>query len=343
MRRPPTELDAAKAERAEQAKAAQAKLKDKALAQALAENEQLRQELGVFSSIGLPVIRSLGKPSCSVGGKRAVACVLASDWHVDEVVKPRVVNGLNEYNPAIAKVRSETFFRNALKLVDIAAKESEIDTIYLGLLGDFFSGWIHEEGREVNSMSPVEAAMFAGDMLASGIAYWLKNSKYNIVGDALPGNHGRLTMKIRSANVVATSLETVTYARIVERFMGNPRVNISLADGGIVYRRFFDSFTMRLLHGYECKYAGGIGGLTIPLRRMIAGWERGIRANLTALGHFHQYLPGADIIGNGSLIGFNSFAQRIAASPEPPQQAFFVVHERDGGRLCTQAPIWVDR
>ena len=340
MRRP-TELDTAKAERAERNRVAQSKLKDKALAQALAEIESLRQELGVFSSIGLPSIRRLGAPSPTSGGKRAIACVFASDWHVDEVVKPRTVNGLNEYNPHIAQARSETFFRNALKLVDIAAKDSEIDTIYLALLGDFFSGWIHEEGMELNAMAPVEAAMFAGDLLASGIAYWLKNSKYNIVGDALPGNHGRLTKKVQSANVVATSLETVTYARIVERFMGNPRVNISLADGGLVYRRFFDSYTMRLLHGYEVKYGGGIGGLTIPLRRMISGWDKGIRANLTALGHFHQYLPGADIIGNGSLIGFNAFAQRIAASPEIPQQAFCVIHERDGGRLCTQAPIWV--
>jgi hypothetical protein len=340
MRRP-TELETAKAERAEQTRIAQAKLKDKALAQALAENEALRQDLGVFSSIGLPSIRRLGSPATVSNGKRAIACVFASDWHVDEVVKSRVVNGLNEYNPTIAKERSERFFRNALKLVDIAAKESEIDTIYLGLLGDFFSGWIHEEGAQTNAMAPIEAAMFAGNLLASGIAYWLKNSKYNIVGDAIPGNHGRLTKKIQSANVVATSLETVTYARIVERFSSDPRVNIALADGGIVYRQLFDKFTMRLLHGYEVKYGGGIGGLTIPLRRMIGGWDKGIRANLTVLGHYHQYQPGADIIANGSLVGFNAFAQRIAASPEMPQQAFAVVHERDGGTLCTQAPIWV--
>jgi hypothetical protein len=338
MKKSPTELNRIKAE---QAKAAQAKARDKAFAQALAENDALRAELGTFSSVGLPTIRRLGNPS-GPDGKNAIACVVASDWHVDEIVKGAVVNGLNEYNPAIAKERSERFFRNALKLVNIAARESHIDTIYLGLLGDFFSGWIHEEGQECNAMSPIEASMFAGDLLASGIAYWLKESDYKIVGDALPGNHGRLTKKIRSANVVGTSLETVTYARISERFLKNPRVNISLSPGGVTYRKFFDSFTMRLLHGYEVKYAGGIGGLTVPLKRMIAGWDRGIRANLTVHGHFHQQLNGGDSISNGSLIGYNAFAQRIAASPEPPQQSFFVVHERNGGRIALQAPIWVD-
>jgi hypothetical protein len=336
-----TELEAARAERTQHEKAAQGRLRDQALAQALAENDNLRQQLEAFSSVGLPTVKHLGKPSKKSTGKRGVACVVASDWHVDEVVETKVVNGLNSYNPDIAQKRSEEFFRNALKLTNIAAKESEIDTIYLAVLGDLFSGWIHEEGQELNSMSPVQAAMFAGDLLASGIAYWLRNSKYKIVGDALPGNHGRLTKKIRSANVVATSLETVTYARVMERFASEPRVNISLADGGIVYRRFFDNFTMRLLHGYEIKYAGGIGGLSVPLRRMIAGWDKGIRANLTVFGHYHQYLPGTDAIGNGSLIGFNAFAQRIAASPEIPQQAFLVIHERDGGRVALQAPIWV--
>lgn len=315
--------------------------RDRLLAQALKENERLKSELGVFASVGLPAIRKLGTPSTGEG-KKAVACVIASDWHVDELVRREVVNGLNEYNPTIAKIRSERFFRNALKLVNIAAKESEIDTIYLGLLGDFFTGWIHEEGQETNTMTPVEAAGFAGDLLSSGIAYWLKESKYKIVGDAIPGNHGRLTKKIRSSNVVGTSLETVMYARIAEKFLQNPRVSLALSPGGMVYRRFFSSYTIRLLHGYEIKYAGGIGGLTVPQKRMIAGWDRGIRANLTVHGHYHQQLNGGDSISNGSLIGYNAFAQRIAASPEPPQQSFFAVHERNGGRIALQAPIWVD-
>jgi hypothetical protein len=342
MTKKTTELDKARTQRQERMKIQEQKDRDRALAQALAENESLHRELDVFSSIPLPTIRRIGTSSPTEDGKRAVACALLSDWHLEEIVKPVQVSGLNEFNPTIARARAERLFVNLLKLVNFAAMASDIDTIYLGLAGDFITGWIHEEGQQTNAMTPIEAAMFAGDIIASGIDYILKNSKYKIIGDALPGNHGRMTKKMQHSNVIGTSLETVIYARIIERFRTNPRVNIQIAGGGMVYRKFFDKFVMRMIHGYELKYQGGIGGLTIPLKRMIAGWDKGLRADLTVLGHFHQYLPGRDYIANGSLIGFNSYAQAIAASPEAPQQAFFVIHERHGGCLATQAPIWVD-
>jgi hypothetical protein len=339
-------LEAARAERAVRATVGQLAAVRSQLAAVLADNERLQKELDTAAGLGAPEIRPIGKLPRSKTID-AVACVVASDWHVEEVVKPEQVNGLNRFDPGVAESRSQNFFRNALKLVNGAARDSKIDTIHLSLLGDFFSGWIHEELAESNALAPADAAEHAASLLASGIAYWLEESEFTIVGDALPGNHGRLTRQIRHANVVGTSLESFMYRRVLDRFRDEPRVQIRASLGGRTYREFFggpgkEPFRMRLIHGYEIGYQGGIGGVSIPIRKKIANWEKGCRSNLTVMGHFHQLLNGGDFIVNGSLIGYTPYAEFLGASPEQPQQSFFLVHARKGGQVATTAPIWVD-
>jgi hypothetical protein len=273
----------------------------------------------------------------------AVACMIASDWHVEEPVQADKVHGLNEFDLAIAEKRAHAFFANGLRLAEIMAREVKIETLFLGLLGDFFSGHIHEELRESNLLAPGEAAHFVLNTLASGIEFLIRESKFQIEIDALPGNHGRMTVKPRIQNATETSLETFMFHSLAFRFAGNPRVNFRVANSKIVYRRFFERFNMRLLHGDDVKFGGGVGGVTIPIRKKLAPWDKAIRADLTVMGHFHQLLDGGDFIVNGSLIGYNEFAQAIGASPEEARQAFFLIHNRNGGEKSITAPIWLDR
>jgi hypothetical protein len=268
--------------------------------------------------------------------------MVASDWHVEEPVESEKVHGLNEYNLAVAHDRAEYFFRNGLRLVEIFRESTKIDTIWLGLLGDFFSGHIHEELRETNEMAPGEAAREVQTILARGIDYLLKESPFKLIIDAIPGNHGRMTMKPRIQNATETSLETFMYHALAGRYEGNPRVEFRVAGSKMLYRRFFDNFTMRLLHGDDVKFGGGVGGITIPIRKKLAAWDSAIRADLTVMGHFHQLFDGGNFLVNGSLIGYNEFAQAIGASPEEARQAFFLVHDRNGGEKSITAPIWLD-
>lgn len=272
----------------------------------------------------------------------AVACAVASDWHVEEPVEAATVHGLNEYNLEIAKSRAEHFFRNFLKLADIMARDVKINTLYLALLGDFFSGFIHDELVANNLLAPGDAAQFVKGLLFSGIDFLLRESSYVIEGDAICGNHGRMTDKIWIGDPTGTSLEAFMYASIQDRYHGNERVQIRVASQAMIYRRFFERFNMRLIHGYEVKYGGGVGGLTIPLNKALAAWNNPIRADLTVLGHFHQFLDGGEFLVNGSLIGYNTFAQAIRARYEEARQAFFMIHARGGGVKSIVAPIWLD-
>lgn len=272
----------------------------------------------------------------------AVACLLASDWHVEEPVDPAKVHGLNEYNLAIAERRARAFFANGLKLSEAQAREVKIDTLWLGLIGDLISGHIHEELRETNELAPGEAARFALDLTSKGLEFWLRESNFTIEVDAIPGNHGRMTAKPRIQNATETSLETFMFHALAARFTDNPRVRFRVASSKMAYRRFFDRFNMRIIHGDDIKFGGGVGGVTIPIRKKIAAWDKALRADLTVMGHFHQLLNGGDFIVNGSLIGYNEFAQAIGASPEDARQAFFLIHNRNGGELSVTAPVWVD-
>jgi hypothetical protein len=64
----------------------------------------------------------------------ATAVILASDWHLEEVINPETVNYLNEYNPTIAEQRAKNFFKNSLRLTNIMSKEVKLENMLLALL-----------------------------------------------------------------------------------------------------------------------------------------------------------------------------------------------------------------
>lgn len=306
----------------------------------LEENAKLRSALDVTKALS-PKAFDIYAPALNDKAD-AVACVLASDWHVEEPVEAAKVHGLNEYSLEIAEKRARRFFQNSLRLAQIFARESSIKTLWAGFIGDLISNYIHEELRESNLLGPAEAANFVLGLLHTGIKFWQQESDFKIVIDAVPGNHGRMTAKPRIQNATETSLETFLYASLARHYEGSERVSFRVAGSKMLYRNFFERFRMRIIHGDDVKFGGGIGGITIPIRKKLAAWDKAAPASLTVMGHFHQLMDGGDFVVNGSLIGYNEFAQAIGASPEAPKQAFFLVHARNGGEKSVFAPIWVD-
>jgi hypothetical protein len=305
----------------------------------LADNERLRLELE--ASLGLKGYKPAVPSTKFDAAGESIACVVASDWHMGETVDPATVSELNEYHPAIACWRADAFFQNSLKLVDMMASDTEIDTIHGAFAGDFGTNWLHEENRETNKLAPVDETRLVLERLSGGVDFWLKESPYNIFLNCMNGNHERLTKQTRSANRVGTSLGSMVYWALQARYAGNPRVRVDVPRTNVAYVPLFGGdYLLRELHGDEVSYGGGVGGISIPLNKAIAGWDVAIKADMTVLGHFHQLQFGPRFVCNGSLIGYNSYAQSIRASPEPAQQAFFLVHRRFGRTIC--APIFLD-
>ena len=269
----------------------------------------------------------------------ATAFWLASDWHCGEKVTFGQTNGLNEYTPEIAAARADAFFRNGLRLTNMSAKEVSIKTIVLALLGDFITGHLHLDAVENNYLPPIFEVQHAQNLIVSGIEFILKNSKFDIIIPCHSGNHGRTTKFSHFGSENGHSLEYMMYHHIKSYFREEKRVTVMIAEGAHSYLDVY-GYNVRFLHGHDVKFGGGVGGLTIPLNKAIAQWDKARPSYVTCLGHFHSRLDGGNFVANGSLIGYNSFALSIKASAEKPQQQFFLIDSKRGKTIV--CPIFLD-
>jgi hypothetical protein len=278
-------------------------------------------------------------PREGTGTSEATCVWVASDWHVEERVDPKTINGLNEYSLAIAKNRAVQFFQNGLRLTDLLAQDVKIHTVVLALLGDFISNDIHDEFPEINETQPMHAIGAVQEFIASGIQYVLDHSAYQLVIPCHSGNHARTTKTTRFGAENGHSLEYLMYRNLQNHFRFEPRVTFLIAEGMHSYLPVYDK-VVRFHHGHAVRYAGGVGGIYIPVNKAIAQWDRARRADIDVFGHFHQLVDGGKFLCNGSMIGYNSFALSIKASYEPPRQALFLI-DKKRGRTCTW-PILFD-
>ena len=274
--------------------------------------------------------------------KEATACIVASDWHAAEIIEPSKVNGKNSYDPDICTKRASRFFYSAQRLIDNCATGIQVNNIVLAILGDMANGELREESLATNAMGPIDEAFFVEGLLAAGIEGLLENNPgRDITVLFCYGNHGRLTKDIQWKRIKETNVEYVLGKSLLSRYSGNPRVRVRLADG---YQLITDihGTKIRWHHGHSIRYAGGIGGLAVPARRIIKDWNRGDPCDLDVFGHHHRFDAPAEYICNGSLCGYNEYAQGRGFPFEPPRQAFFLVDSRpERGRIGTW-PVFVE-
>ena len=267
---------------------------------------------------------------------QATAFAIASDWHIEEVVKPSHVSGLNEFNKDICRERVARFFRHLVKLLQKEQKAVKIDKLVVAMLGDFISGTIHEDLAETNRLLPADAIIEAHDHISSGIRYLLEHTELDILLVCHSGNHGRMTKVQRISAEQGNSLERYMYFSLAREFEGEDRVEFIIADGYHTYLDIY-GFIVRLHHGHAIRYSGGVGGITIPVNKAIAQWDKARQADLDVFGHYHQFFDGGKFVCNGSLIGYNAYALSIKAAHEPARQAFFLIDSEDGKTVV--API----
>lgn len=269
----------------------------------------------------------------------AVAFGVGSDWHLEEVVRPEAIHGLNEYNLAIARSSIESFYVNLAKLTRMAQGENRIDTLVHPLIGDLISGYIHDELVETNSLSPIEAVLEASSLAIAGLTHLIEHAGVDrVVVVFAAGNHGRTTKRLRIKSRMKTSYETFIYHHVMQAFANEERISFRLCEG---YSTFIDIFDwpIRIHHGDAVRYQGGIGGVHIPLNKAIAGWNKAKRARLDILGHWHTHKHDFTYVINGSVIGYSEYSEFIKADYEDPCQTFFCMHPRYGKILTT--PIHV--
>ena len=105
---------------------------------------------------------------------QSIPIMIASDWHVEEEVGEETAPG-TLYTLDVAEERIYNFGKNSLTLVNASRAHTEIKEGILLLLGDHYTGHIHEELRETTSLSPTESILWLRERISALTHFQGKN------------------------------------------------------------------------------------------------------------------------------------------------------------------------
>lgn len=272
-------------------------------------------------------------------GREGTAVVLASDWHVEEYVPRRNDTAGNFYDLAEADKRVRRFFDGTRWLVEFYRPTFKIRDLVLWLGGDLMTGYLRNENREENQLSPVETLAWLQARITAGIDHLLADGGLDrLVVVCSHGNHGRTTEKRQVSTGAKNSYEWLLYQWLAVHYANEKRIEFVTDQSNHQYLQVYD-FNLHFTHGDEVQYQGGIGGIAVPLMKAVAGWDQVRRCDYHHIGHWHQLRDFGNITVNGSLIGYNAYAMSVRAAPEPPRQAFYVLDSKRG--KTANCPVWV--
>lgn len=275
--------------------------------------------------------------STNTATSKAVGLIHLSDLHVGEVVRPEEIGGVNEYNPEIFRRRLRRMISASIGILPRWASDCKMQGVVVALNGDLISGGIHDELRRTDALTSHEQVNLAADELSAAICH-LADAFGNVMVTVTPGNHGRSTEKTHAKRMAALSYDTMIGNILARDFASDSRVVVNVAPSADIVFSLF-GWSIMQTHGDSMGTGGGQGfaGPELPIVRggkkvKLAGFATGSHYDVLLTAHFHTSSNPGSMLANGSMIGFNEYAQRIRAVPEPPQQWLALIHERWGLR-----------
>lgn len=271
----------------------------------------------------------------------ATLVAMLSDLHLDEVVLPEEVDGLNAYNRAIAEIRLRAWTVNTINLARAHLAGLRYDGIVLFLGGDIFSGDIHEELSETNEDTMIGSLLFWAEHIATAIGTLADEFKHVHIA-TVAGNHGRTTRKPRAKLRARTNFDWLLGKMIERHFAKDKRITCQVPESSDCLVTIYGHGHL-LTHGDQAHGGSGIGGIYPPIMRLRARKAQrylatGQSFDTLWLGHWHQYLPSPSLVVNGSMKGYDEYAYINNFQHEQPQQALAVVTSHRG--IILQAPVF---
>lgn len=322
---------------------AEIKALKKQLDQAIKDYQQLSDAYDIALNLkSSPVVDSVPSIDRDERNKNEAAVIIQiSDGHFGKIIQPSTVNGLNSYNPDIAKKRLDTVAENSLFLIKKERAQTKIDSLVLILGGDFLeNSQLHHHSEMTTSLSPMEETLFSRDMLRKFIKTICEYADFKkIVVACTRGNHSRITHKMISSLDYRMNYETILY-NILRSDFEREDMQWTIPDSEIAEVEVYGNM-LRVIHGHQIKYQGGVGGLTIPLNKYIMRMDQINKADYNFVHHYHNLsYPTNNTTINGSIVGYDPYAMSIGCSYQPPMQSFQLLDSRRG--ITIKAPIFCD-
>jgi len=262
-----------------------------------------------------------------------VPTLLASDWHWGEVVDPGQINGVNKFNLKIAHARAKKLVERTIDLLKNHMVNPSYPGIVFDLGGDMVSGDIHDELKESNELATIPTVLDLLEVLCACIRS-LADAFGHVHLPCVTGNHGRNTFKIRAKGRVHTSYDWLLYCLLEREFKGDKRVSFQVSNGPDCSYSIFGHRYL-LTHGDQFRGGDGMVGALGPIlrgdhKKRSRNGQIGLEFDTMILGHWHQYCHLGRVIVNGSLVGYNEYANAGNFGFEQPKQALWITHPRHG-------------
>lgn len=294
----------------------------------------LERELGILSHLGERVAPPGWLKQVPKSRKhRGTPWLLLSDLHLDEIVQPAEVMGANAYNREIALQRLRRTFEGTIKLLRDYWSGVSYDGIVVPMIGDIFSGNIHDELKETNEDTILGSLNFWIDHIVAGLAL-LADEFGKVHVPTVVGNHGRMSRKPRAKMRARDNFDWFLGKSLQRAFAHDKRVTFDVSESADLMVDAYDKKVM-LTHGDQVTGGAGIGGIWPPIMRLNARKSQrnsavGQPYDLMALGHWHTLTWGPSFVVNGSLKGLDEYAFQGNFGYEPPAQALWLMTPERG-------------
>ncbi len=314
------------------------------------ECERLTAENDFLQNAVLGRLKQIQMQAFAARSKRSGNCynLCATDWHCEKGIRLEHVNGRNEFNPKICKERTERFWQKSVTMCKLYENFSPMDRILLWFGGDMINGALHQEDVENNTMGTTDAVVFFVERALEGLDFI--NSQFpGVPIDILCsiGNHSRTTKKPRSSGEKNTNWEWLGYVMLAKFAARSwPKMRWLLEENATEAYYQYGEHIYRYQHGTWIKSAGGIGGVSVPLRRKVyttskSAIQFGNRfVSRDTVGHFHQYIDSNEYAVVNCLCGADGYTVSQIGVVNRPSQAMQIYNSERGKVMMNE--IFVD-
>lgn len=282
------------------------------------------------------------------GKHPALPVLMLTDTHYEEVVNPEEVFFLNKYNREIGYQRTERAFQGAVKFCQDYIAGHSFEGFVLLLGGDMFNGDLHEDSRETNENTIVEALVYWLEPLLAGIRLLADEfGKVHIAG--VVGNHTRRSRYPRYKKRVVDNYDWLLYSLLGRELRTDENITVQFPTSADALVSVYDT---RLLVTHGDQFKGG-SGISAAMSPMLLGEHRKVKKHAAAsryggddvsfdimvLGHFHTRYVLPRVIAGNALKGYDEYAFINSFDYSLASQELMVIAPERG--CIVNAPIFV--
>jgi hypothetical protein len=254
------------------------------------------------------------------------------------VVRAAEIDGGSDYDHKIFHARYRRLIETAIYLAEEHRGPSwTFPGIIYARGGDSISGGIHEELRESDDLTPIEATECVYEAEAWGIRCLADCfGRVDVKSPGAGGNHDRNTIKPRSKGAGNHSYDRLIAFMLRREFAQDKRVSFHVSESPDILFPIYDRKVL-LTHGDRIGSRGG-QGFVGPAATILRGAAKvlaeqaaiGRHVDRVDMGHHHYPLILGHCICNGSFTGYTEYGKMNRMRPFKAQQMFLFHHPRHG-------------